>query len=235
MAVTYSGASGFSYSFNGTNTTGTAATVCEIVATAYGDSIDATANTAAAVHDLGAGDDASSGGSGKETFTAGAGGDTVGAGGGADRLALGAGKDRVVFGDKDGQDTVTGFDMPLDASGRTADQVDLSELTDGQGNPVAAWDIKVGGDGAGNAVLCFPSGESLTLIDTPLGPVTVEVLAPAILCWCGTGAPCRCFGPVGGRSRTPRWKPTRLSARSRSRPGRWATASRSGCRGSIAC
>ncbi|SIS84773.1 Hint domain-containing protein [Phaeovulum vinaykumarii] len=57
--------------------------------------------------------------------------------------------------------------MTDDGFGRTFDLIDVSALTDANGNPVNAWDVNVTNDGSGNALLTFPNGETLTLIGIP--------------------------------------------------------------------
>ena len=133
----------------------------------------------------GAGDDTLDGGDGDDTLVGedgndllrgDAGNDSLIGGAGADTLAGGSGDDRVdpgqdgmvdviVFSDGDGQDTITGFDAPVDNGDGTftgVDRLDVSGLTDANGGRVNTDDVIVSDDGAGNAVLSFPNGESLT-------------------------------------------------------------------------
>lgn len=92
------------------------------------------------------------------------GNDTIDGGAGNDVITTGGGYDTVVMSDGGGNDTVADFDMGDDDSdGFTNDQLDLSGLTDAEGNPVQIWDVTVTDDGSGNALLSFPNGESLTL------------------------------------------------------------------------
>jgi Ca2+-binding RTX toxin-like protein len=119
---------------------------------------------------LGSGDDLVLGSSGNDSVSTGAGADTVDGGAGDDSFDIGAGDgavDTVVFADGDGADTITGFAGPIDNGDGTftgQDQLDLSGLTDANGDPVNVADVTVSDDGSGNAVLSFPNGESLTLI-----------------------------------------------------------------------
>ncbi|KGM88252.1 Hemolysin-type calcium-binding repeat (2 copies)/Hint domain protein [Roseovarius mucosus DSM 17069] len=119
---------------------------------------------------LGSGDDLVLGSSGNDSVSTGAGADTVDGGAGDDSFDIGAGDgavDTVVFADGDGADTITGFAGPIDNGDGTftgQDQLDLSGLTDANGDPVNVTDVTVSGDLDGNAVLSFPNGESLTLV-----------------------------------------------------------------------
>ena len=165
----------------------------------------------------GDGDDVISGGSGNDTLDGGAGDDYLTGDPGNNRLiggtgndtldlVAGMGADTIVLGDGAGSDVVDGFDLTRTGpGGPTVDQLDVADLTDLDGNPVTAKDVTITDDGAGNAVLTFPNGESVTLagvdpavlnadrfatlhamgipcfvaggrIDTPRGPVAVEDL-----------------------------------------------------------
>ena len=134
----------------------------------------------------GAGDDTLDGGDGDDTLVGedgndllrgDAGNDSLIGGAGADTLTGGTGDDRInpgqdgmvdviVFGDGDGSDTIAGLDAPIDNGDGTftgVDRLDVSGLTDANGAQVNTDDVTVSDDGAGNAVLTFPNGESLTL------------------------------------------------------------------------
>lgn len=118
---------------------------------------------------LGSGDDSVSGSSGADSVTAGAGADRLDMGAGNDRVDLGndGETDRLVVDDGDGTDRILGFDAPSDngdGTWATGDLLDVSGLTDAQGDPVNTADVIVADDGAGNAKLTFPNGESLILI-----------------------------------------------------------------------
>jgi Ca2+-binding RTX toxin-like protein len=125
----------------------------------------------------GEGNDQLDGDAGRDTLAGGAGDDVVIGGMGQDSLAGGAGNDTVILGfdgdadivrlsDGDGQDTIDGFDAPIDNGDGTftgIDRLDVSSLTDADGNPVNVGDVVVSDDGAGSAVLTFPNGEQVTL------------------------------------------------------------------------
>ncbi|WP_430463904.1 Hint domain-containing protein [Tabrizicola sp.] len=140
----------------------------EIRTGAGNDTVDASVTTSGVALNTGAGNDSILGGSGDDTITADTGTDIVEGGAGDDLINLGndAEADVIVFADGDGNDTLSGFDIPLDNGDGTftgVDQLDVSGLTDALGNPVNVDDVTVGDDGFGNAVLTFPNGESLTL------------------------------------------------------------------------
>ncbi|MCO8145282.1 Hint domain-containing protein [Rhodovulum tesquicola] len=160
------------------------------------------------------------GGAGNDTIvlgTMGAGNDTIIGGAGDDRITTGGGSDLIVLDPGGGWDTVTDFDMTM-IDGQTRDQLDGATLLDQAGNPVRARDVTIEDDGAGNAILVFPSGEKVTLlgvtpeqvapietlqamgitcigsgtrIDTPDGPRPVETLreGDAVLSWDARGLP----------------------------------------------
>ncbi|MDA7425634.1 Hint domain-containing protein [Thalassococcus lentus] len=143
---------------------------------------------------LGAGDDSVIGSDGNDNVSTGAGIDTVDGGAGNDTFDLGPADnavDTVVFGDGDGDDTVSSFEAPTDNGDGTFsgnDQLDVSGLTDADGAPVNTGDVTVtdtNGDGTGDAILTFPNGESITL----LGVTPSEVDDPAALEAMGIPAP----------------------------------------------
>lgn len=103
----------------------------------------------------GAGDDSILGGIGQDTITGGADDDT---------MTGGLGDDVFVLEDGSGDDVVTDFDTgDDDGDGVYNDQLDVTNLTDADGNPVNAWDVVVSDDGSGNALLTFPNGETVIL------------------------------------------------------------------------
>ncbi|MGX9354277.1 Hint domain-containing protein [Roseobacteraceae bacterium S113] len=85
-----------------------------------------------------------------------------------ENIVLGAGDDTLTLADFGGDDFVQGFQGPtLNPDGTLTgnDMLDVSALTSDFGTtPVNALDVVVTDDGAGNAVLNFPGGESLTLV-----------------------------------------------------------------------
>lgn len=126
----------------------------------------------------GSGNDLLSGGYGNDTISGGTGDDRIIGGEGNDLLTGGSGNDifELIDGETtlSGQDTITDFDMTL-ISGRTADQFDVSDLLDQNGNPVRVSDVVVSDDGFGNARLTFPSGESVVL--SGVSPASVNSYA----------------------------------------------------------
>jgi len=132
---------------------------------------------------LGGGGDSVIGSTGNDVVFTGAGADTVDGGAGNDSFDLGAGDaavDLVRFADGDGDDTLQGFEGPIDNGDGTftgRDLLDVSGLTDADGNPVNTGDVTVSADGSGNAVLTFPNLETLTLIGIP----AASLVSPAAL------------------------------------------------------
>ena len=111
-----------------------------------------------------AGDDSIGGGAGNDTIDGGDGSDTIDGGTGDDVITTGSGDDLVVLTNSGGADVITDFDMgDADGNGFTNDQLDVSDLTNGFGAAVTAWDVTVADDGAGNARLLFPEGEEIVL------------------------------------------------------------------------
>lgn len=113
----------------------------------------------------GGGADHISGMGGADTLQGDAGNDTIVGGAGDDLISTGSGADRIVLEAGGGNDTVTDFDLTL-IGARTTDQLDVSNLTNGSGNPVTWRDVVVSdtnGDGSGDAILTFPGGETLWL------------------------------------------------------------------------
>jgi Ca2+-binding RTX toxin-like protein len=114
----------------------------------------------------GRGDDSLSGGDGDDRLFGEAGADTLSGGAGSDTMAGGGGEDTFVQTAGSGADLITDFDLDdSDGDGFANDRFDVSDLTGGSGpgGSVTAWDVAVSDDGAGNAVLTFPEGESVVL------------------------------------------------------------------------
>ncbi|MBB3995602.1 Ca2+-binding RTX toxin-like protein [Sulfitobacter undariae] len=119
----------------------------------------------------GAGDDTITGGAGADFISSEEGSDVIEGGAGDDVLFLGAtdgAVDTVIFSDGDGEDLVHEFEIPT-IDGATGDitshdQIDVSDLTDTNGDPVNVHDVTVSENADGNAVLGFPNGESITLV-----------------------------------------------------------------------
>ncbi|MEM8849382.1 MAG: Hint domain-containing protein, partial [Pseudomonadota bacterium] len=110
------------------------------------------------------GDDTLSGGEGADTLDGGAGSDLLTGNAGNDEITTGAGSDTVALSEGGGADIVTDFDLgDDDGDGFTNDQLDVSDLTNGAGQPITASDVTVTDDGFGNALLTFPEGESVVL------------------------------------------------------------------------
>ncbi|MGJ8618641.1 MAG: calcium-binding protein, partial [Sulfitobacter sp.] len=67
-----------------------------------------------------------------------------------ENIILGGGRDTLLLGDGSGADVVQGFDLSDSGDGTSVDQLDVTTLTDGNGNPVTSSDIVVSdtnGDG----------------------------------------------------------------------------------------
>ena len=136
------------------------------------------------------GDDEIYGEAGDDVIDAGTGHDEIQAGAGSDTISTGDGHDIIFIRPGDGADTVTDFDM-TDAGGMTIDQLDVSALG------VSGYEVVVGDDGAGNAVLTFPGGESLTLLGVAPAAVTVPQMA-------AMGIPCFTAGAMIATPEGPR-------------------------------
>lgn len=86
-----------------------------------------------------------------------------------EHVILGGGNDTLILANGSGADSVYAFEVPTDNGDGTfsgQDRLDVSGLTDLDGNPVNIDNLSVSdsaGDGSGDAVLGFPGGESLTL------------------------------------------------------------------------
>lgn len=95
-----------------------------------------------------------------------------------ENLLLGSGNDTVKLSDFGGSDSVIGFRLPelnLDGSYTVFDRLDLSAMTDEDGNPLGEGDVRLEADADGNAILLFPKGENLKLIGVTVPELTDEV------------------------------------------------------------
>ncbi|KMW56417.1 Alkaline phosphatase [Candidatus Rhodobacter oscarellae] len=165
--VTYSGDEAGTGTNNGNVTT--FSEIENLVLGDNADTVDGSADTAGLNIDGGAGDD------------------SITAGQGDDLLTGGAGEDVYTFQSGTGADTISDFDLGDDDSdGFFNDQIDVSALTDADGNPVNAWDVTVSDDGFGNALLTFPNGETVLL--EGVAPAQIdeaqELFAAGIPCFC---------------------------------------------------
>lgn len=216
VTVTWTSGDSADFSYAGTPTSGTFTAIDAIGGTDNADSIDASLATgwqdiyAAGGDDTiitgaggtyvegNAGDDNIIGGTGNDYFIGGTGADTLDGGAGDDELTGGAGDDLLTGGDGSdtfffstggGNDIVTDFDMTDSGDGTTIDRLDVADLVDDEGNPVHAGDIAVSDDGSGNAVLTFPSGETVTLQGVAPESVTSSALV-------SMGVPCFTAGTM---------------------------------------
>jgi len=133
----------------------------------------------------GAGLDLLTGGSGSDTLDGGDDADTLDGSTGDDLMIGGGGHDRFVVTNGSGHDTIADFDRgDDDGDGFTNDRLDLSGLTGPMG-PVRAFDVSVGDDGFGNAVLTFPNGESVTLTGVPPAALdrSADLVSMGIACF----------------------------------------------------
>lgn len=139
------------------NTTGDVATfvnIENIITTDQDDVVDGSATTVGINIDAGDGADTITGGDGDDTIELGA----------ADED-----NDVVVLTDDFGDDVLSGFETPTvnpDGSLTSNDTIDVTGLTNADGDPVTTDDVVVtdtNGDGTGDAILTFPNGESVTL------------------------------------------------------------------------
>ncbi|WP_420861582.1 Hint domain-containing protein [Algirhabdus cladophorae] len=186
VTVTYTGAEAGTYDFDSTDADGSFVEIEQIGTTSGDDTIDGTANTTGIDVFTNAGDDTVDGGSGDDIVNLGSGEDVVDAGQGDDYVDLGSNgsgspdgdADLVMVSDGDGNDTLANFDAPTpngDGTFTGIDGIDVSDLTDADGNPVNTADISVSTDGSGNAVWTFPGGETLTFV----GLTEAQVGSPA--------------------------------------------------------
>ena len=147
----------------------------------------------------GAGDDTIYTGEDNDILYGGAGSDALHGEGGDDTLVGGDGDDYLYagYGEKDvivagaGNDTVYGFDLSdPDLDGFTNTQIDVSGLTNLNGDPVKTRDVTVVDDGNGNAKLIFPNGETIVLAGISPSSVDTGIELNAI------GIPCFTTGTL---------------------------------------
>ena len=101
-------------------------------------------------------DDVLDGGAGDDRVFGQLGDDTLSGGTGDDYLEGGIGNDVFAFEDGSGSDVIGDFTIGEDL-------LDLSNLTDADGNPVSIDDVVVTSDGQSGSVLTFPNGEQIRL------------------------------------------------------------------------
>ncbi len=148
--------------------------------------------------DGGSGDDVIAGGAGDDIIDGGADDDVISGGAGHDTLTGGSGNDTFAISDGDDTNTIVDFDMlDDDLDGFTNDQLDLSGLTDSEGNPLHAGDISVSDDGSGNAVITAHDGTTITLQGVDPGALD----APTLF---SMGIPCFTEGTLIDTAKGPR-------------------------------
>ena len=137
------------------------------------------------------------GDAGNDSLSGGDGNDTLAGGTGDDTLRGGSGRDLYDLTSSGGADRIIDFDMSVTGV-QTEDQLDVSDLTNGDGSAVRSYDVAVGNDGSGNALLTFPGGETVVLVG--VSPATAAT--PGMLNQ--MGVPCfasgtRIMTPFGAR------------------------------------
>nr|WP_277347842.1 Hint domain-containing protein [Salipiger mangrovisoli] len=189
VTVTFEGWEFGNYSVGSGTSTGHFWSIEQVVGGTGSDTIDAaTSDSDQQLYGM-SGDDSLTGGSGADSLEGGSGDDTLAGGAGDDLLTGGDGSDSYVFAPGGGSDTVTDFDMTLDGA-RTTDQLNTSALRDSDGETVNTWDISVSDDGSGNAVLTFPTGESVVLLGVSPASVMSDETLHAM------GVPCLVSGTL---------------------------------------
>jgi Ca2+-binding RTX toxin-like protein len=136
------------------------------------------------------GNDTLVGGDGNDLLDGSDGNDRLVGGTGSDTLIGGGGFDRFVLMDGGGADRITDFSITR-IDGFAVDRLDVSGMTDAQGNPVYWSDVVVTdtvGNGTGSAVLTFPNGQSVILQGISPAQVTGRANMQAI------GIPCFASG-----------------------------------------
>lgn len=170
VTVTFQGWEWGSYSFGPGAAGGQFHEIEQIEGSAQADLIDATASGAALTLSGNAGNDTLLGGGGDDLLSGGAGADLLAGGAGNDTLSGGTGQDLFGLTEGGGADRIADFDMTL-SNGRTADQLDASDLRNPDGSPLRWGDYTIADDGQGNTLLSFPEGESLVLVGVAPGGI----------------------------------------------------------------
>jgi len=190
VSATYSSGDSGTFDYFGTAGTGTFTEIEDFYFTTYSDTFDGSLATSGLKAQGLGGDDTIIGGAGNDTLYGGAGLDAITGGIGNDIIDLDGDTDRdtVVFDDGFGDDIIYQFDMSDYGDGTTVDELDVSDLTNGSGAPVDAWDVTVSdtvGDGSGDAILSFPNGETITLVgvSTTLVDSAPKLYAMGIPCF----------------------------------------------------
>jgi Ca2+-binding RTX toxin-like protein len=130
------------------------------------------------------GNDTLLGGLGSDVLWGDAGDDVLDGGAGDDHLVAGAGYDTIVA--SSGIDNVYQFDLnDDDLDGFTNHQIDVSNLTDLEGNPIRWEDVVVTQNLDNHAVLTFPNGEQIILQGITADQVNdkVELISIGIPCF----------------------------------------------------
>lgn len=164
------------------------------------DTINASASNSKVLLYGGDGNDSLIGGVSNDSIFGGTGNDTLQGGQGDDSLTGGDGADVFQLVSWGGTDRIADFDLTM-AGSRTIDQLDVSRLTNGSGDPVTWRDVVVSdtvGDGTGDAILTFPNGERIVLTGVSADAVDSKQEMAAI------GIPCFASGtriqtPTGWR------------------------------------
>ena len=183
--ITSTGIGTASFTYAGGTASGAFSDMDAINGTQFADNVQLGGDTNDWVVRGNGGDDTLETGAGDDTIYGGDGADRLNGGAGSDTLAGGTGDDTFVLSDGDGQDTITDFDLgDSDSDGATNDQLDLSGLTNGAGDPVRVFDAVVSDDGSGNAVVTFPNGESLTFLGiAPATMTSSQMVAMGVPCF----------------------------------------------------
>lgn len=177
VTVTATGAEEGTFTFDGSAGVGSYSEIEEISGTFYDDTINLSADNTGVSIDANQGDDVITTGSGDDVIEAGTGADTINSGAGNDTISMGnnatpdGDADVIILQDGFGDDVVEGFDAPTPNGDGTFTGIDTLDTTglfdlplgDPARTPVMTNDVVVTDDGAGNALLTFPNGETITL------------------------------------------------------------------------